>query len=72
MDSFMKTNGLEQVPELDGSPTLYDQQFVEPFNIVITSAPIESTSPIVSVEPTQSTGIFEAIINFFKSLFSHH
>ncbi len=44
MTGFMSTNKYTQIPELDGSPSLYDQTFLEPFNFAIAPDILSSTT----------------------------
>ncbi len=44
MTSFMITNHYSQIPELDGSPSLYDQIFIEPFNFTVPAQAPASSS----------------------------
>jgi hypothetical protein len=49
MQDFMVKNEFEQIPQLDGSPSLYDQVFIEPYSFTI------MPSEIVSEPGTQTT-----------------
>lgn len=53
MTDFMTANKFAQIPELDGSSSLYDQTFIEPFSF---SLPIDIpiSVPVVEAEPGKS------------------
>jgi len=51
MVDFMEKNNFKQIPELDGSESLYDQAFLEPFSFAIPSTPIIDTPAGPVVEP---------------------
>jgi len=64
MVAFMSTNRFTQIPELDGSPSLYDQTFLEPYSFSIPAepAPAPAPTPVPSPAPapsSSSSGIFE-------------
>ena len=48
---FMTANKFTQIPELDGSSSLYDQTFIEPFSFAIPA------SPVVPVDVPNSTPV---------------
>lgn len=52
MTDFMTANSFTQIPELDGSSTLYDQVFIEPFSFAIPAAPtpvdVPGSIPVVT------------------------
>jgi metacaspase-1 len=53
MNDYMVVNGFAQRPELDGSPTLYDNLFLEAPKIVVpVAAPVVAPPIIVPVPPT--------------------
>lgn len=57
MNDFMVLSKFAQRPELDGSSSLYDQKFIEPFSFTIPAAPtpapinVSSVTNIVSSKP---------------------
>jgi hypothetical protein len=48
MTSFMVTNKYTQVPQLDGSPALYDQIFIEPFSFIVPVTTETTTVPVTA------------------------
>lgn len=76
MTDFMTANKFTQIPELDGSPSLYDQVFIEPFSFTIPadttpvdvpgSVPVE-TSPSGDISNTALLviGVVVALIVLF-------
>lgn len=51
MVDYMSRNKFKQIPQLDGSESLYDQTFLEPFSFAIPAAP-----PVVTPEDKKSNG----------------
>lgn len=52
MQQFMVANRFKQIPQLDGSESLYDQKFVEPFSFTIPAKPA-TVEPSVQEESDQ-------------------
>jgi len=55
MRDFMKRNGYSQIPDLDGSPALYDTKFLQPFftEVPPVAEEIVSPEPVVVEPPAQ-------------------
>lgn len=51
MDNYMVANRYEQRPELDGSSSLYDQTFLEPFSFTVVPAPAPEVPIVVAPAP---------------------
>jgi len=57
MCDFMVAGKYTQVPELDGSPRLYDEVFIEPFKVSVPVTPVEPVvTPTESVTPPADSG----------------
>jgi hypothetical protein len=55
MCEYMVTNRYTQVPQLDGSPALYDQAFLESFNVGIQQSPPVAEPTPAKAEPGTNT-----------------
>jgi uncharacterized caspase-like protein len=62
MVGFMEKNNFKQVPELDGSESLYDQTFLEPFSFAIPSTPVIDTPAGPVVEPSANNNMKPLLI----------
>jgi hypothetical protein len=60
MCSFMTAGKYTQVPELDGSPRLYDEVFVEPFTVAVPPTLVDvvtpTPTPVVPAAPSNDSG----------------
>jgi len=68
MQGYMVENKFKQIPELDGSESLYDQKFLEPFSFATPVEPVEPVIPVIDttagpvVEPSASNNNMKPIL----------
>lgn len=56
MQSYMVENKFKQIPQLDGSESLYDQKFLQPFSFAIPPSVNTAPDPVVASDEKKSNG----------------